>query len=417
MIDQKKLYRTIDSKASKNFATEEELLADILIDIVEGNDINVTGGRLWKISPENKSYRLVYQTGNVQKIADDFLLALHDYPVLQRITTERTILADETNKTLISKGIFKYSASGIGSKVKVGEEKYYKYLIALNSSNINEDLRDTLNIVATVLTAQLKERAVSLTQKNLIADIDEAKQLQKSILPEHEYSFFDYNLFGITLPADNLGGDFFDYLQIGDDEDRLGITVGDAASHGIAAAAEAMYISGAVRMASTFQIKISPFMNRINQLVNKIFSDDKFTSLFYGEISRDKKGLFLYANAGHNPPLFISSATKKFTYLNATGPLLGPAPNSRYETDSINFAPNDVLVIYSDGITEAANQDFEFYEEGRLEKVVLENSHLTPREIVYKILDDVMKFSTPKSKYQDDKTLVVIKRKDKYESG
>jgi len=411
-MDQKKLYRSIDNRTSKSYATEEDLLIEVLEDLVENNDVQVSGGRLWKIYPEKESYRLVYQTGNVQKINDDFLLLIEEYPILERITEERTILADETNKTLISKGIFKYSASGVGSKVKIGNKKYFKYLVALNSNIINDDLRDTLNIVATVLTSQLKERSLTLSQKSFIAEIDEAKQLQKSILPEHEYSFFEYDLFGITVPADDLGGDFFDYLRIGDDEDRLGITVGDAASHGIAAAAEAMYISGAVRMASTFQIKISPFMNRINQLVNKIFSDDKFTSLFYGEISRDKKGLFLYANAGHNPPIFVSKENKKVTYLNPTGPLLGPAPNSRYETDSINFSKGDILVIYSDGITEAADSEFDFYEEERLEKVILDNIYKSPKEIVYKILDDVMKFSTTKSKYQDDKTLVVIKRKD-----
>lgn len=411
-MDQKKLYRSIDNRTSKSYATEEDLLIEVLEDLVENNDVQVSGGRLWKIYPEKESYRLVYQTGNVQKINDDFLLLIEEYPILERITEERTILADETNKTLISKGIFKYSASGVGSKVKIGNKKYFKYLVALNSNIINDDLRDTLNIVATVLTSQLKERSLTLSQKSFIAEIDEAKQLQKSILPEHEYSFFEYDLFGITVPADDLGGDFFDYLRIGDDEDRLGITVGDAASHGIAAAAEAMYISGAVRMASTFQIKISPFMNRINQLVNKIFSDDKFTSLFYGEISRDKKGLFLYANAGHNPPIFVSKENKKVTYLNPTGPLLGPAPNSRYETDSINFSKGDILVIYSDGITEAANSEFDFYEEDKLEKVILDNINKSPKDIVYKILDDVMKFSTTNSKYQDDKTLVVIKRKD-----
>lgn len=410
-MDQKKLFKTIDSRVSNNFTTDKDLLIDVLEDLIKNQDIHVCGGRIWKVNPEKKGYNLVYQTGKVQKINEEFILPIVEYPVFERITRERTILADETNSMLKSKGIFKYSASGVGTKVRIDNKKYYKYLIALNSDEINDELRDTLNIVATVLTSQLKERALTASQKNLIADIDKAKQLQKSILPEHEYNFFDYDLFGITLAAENLGGDFFDYVRIGEDEDRLGIAVGDAASHGIAAAAEAMYISGALRMASTFQIKISPFMNRINQLVNKIFSDDKFTSLFYGEISHDRKGLFLYANAGHNPPMFYSTKTQKLTYLNATGPLLGPAPNSRYETDSINFSTGDVLVIYSDGITEAANEEFDFYEEYRLEEIIKNNHHKSPKEIVYAILDDVMKFSTSKSKYQDDKTLVVIKRK------
>jgi sigma-B regulation protein RsbU (phosphoserine phosphatase) len=190
----------------------------------------------------------------------------------------------------------------------------------------------------------------------------------------------------------------------------LGIVVGDAASKGLGAAAEAMYISGALRMASTFQIKISLMLFRLNQLVNKIFSDDKFTTLFYGELSNDKKGLFLYANAGHNPPMFYDNKNNKITYLQPTGPLLGPAPNSRYETDSINFHKGDILVIYSDGIVESANEKYDFYGEERLQKIILENVNKTPKEITAVILNDVFKFSTNESQYQDDKTLVVIRQ-------
>jgi len=188
--------------------------------------------------------------------------------------------------------------------------------------------------------------------------------------------------------------------------------VGDAASKGLSAAAEAMYISGALRMACTFQIKISPLFNRMNELINKIFSDDRFTSLFYAEISNDKKGLCLYANGGHNPPIFIRAKNKEIVYLDPTGPLLGPAPHSKYDTDSINFNKGDVLVIYTDGIVESANEKFELYEEKRLENVIRKNLHLTPRELCYSILDDVNVFSTSNSQYQDDKTIVVIKRKE-----
>ncbi len=151
-------------------------------------------------------------------------------------------------------------------------------------------------------------------------------------------------------------------------------------------------------------------MYRMNNLVNKIFSDDRFSTLFYGEISDDKKGLFLYANAGHNPPMFFNVKSKKISLLNPTGPLLGPAPNSKYETDHLNFEKGDLLIIYSDGITEAANKDYDFYEEKRLEKVISSNFNKSPKEIALAIIEDVQKFSTNDSKYQDDKTVVVIKR-------
>jgi sigma-B regulation protein RsbU (phosphoserine phosphatase) len=410
-MEQKKLYRTIASIASKEYNSDTELLTDVLKQIIDNEEIKLTGGRIWKLDPKKKAYRLLFQTGKVKKINDDFLLPFKDYPFLDKISNERTILAEETNKTLISKGIQKYSASGVGRKIKVGEKKYYEYLLAVNSDMMGDDLRDTLNIVATVLTSKINERFLSQSRKNLIADIDKAKQIQRSILPEHEYKFHQYEIFGVTVPAQIVGGDFYDYLKIGEAEDRIGIVVGDAASKGLGAAAEAMYISGAIRMASNFQIKISPMMSQMNQLVNKIFSDDKFASLFYGEISDDKKGLFLFANAGHNPPMFYRKKLNDIVYLNATGPLLGPAPNAKFETDHINFRSGDVLLIYTDGVVEAANDKFEFYGEERLAKIFMQSLDKTPKEIALLILEDIIKFSTSESQYQDDKTIVVIKRK------
>ncbi|MBU0558872.1 MAG: serine/threonine-protein phosphatase [Bacteroidetes bacterium] len=408
---QKKLYRTLETVASKSFASEKELLVEILQQIVANEQVNVTGGRLWKLDLNVKGYKLIFQTGNVPKIKWDFVLKLKDYPIFNEITRQRTILANETNEELRKKGIFKYSASGVATKIKYNDQSYYEYLIAFNSDSVGDELRYTLNIVATLLTSKISERRISASRKYLIADLDKAKELQKSILPEHEYTFQNYEIFGVTLPAEILGGDYFDYLQIGNDEERLGITVGDAASKGISAAAEAMYISGAIRMASTFQMKISPMMFRLNNLINKIFSDDRFTTLFYGEISNDKKGLFLYANAGHNPPIFYSSAAKSISFLEPTGPLLGPAPNSKYETDSINFSAGDLLVIFTDGIVEAANEKFEFYGEQKLMELIKKNSQLSPKEICYLVIESVNKFATVNSKYQDDKTVVVIKRK------
>ncbi len=415
-MEQRRLLKTIENVLSKKFESEEEILEQALYEIVTRENIQISGGRIWKLNPAKKQYELLFQAGKVQRIKKGFVLPVKDYPIFKLIPEKRTVLANETNEVLKKKGIFRYSASGVGEKVKIKNYLYYEYLLAVNSEHIDDKLRYTLNIIATVLTSRIKEFRSEKSTDHLIKDIDKAKQLQRSILPAHEYSFHNYELFGLTIPAETLGGDFFDYVKIGNDEERLGIVVGDAASKGISAAAEAMYISGAVRMASKFQIKISPFMYRLNNLVNQIFSDDRFCTLFYGEISNDKKGLFLYANAGHNPPFFFSKKRKKAIPLLPTGPILGPAPNSKYETDSINFAPGDLLVIYSDGIVEAANEKFKLYEDKRLIKAVLSNIDKSPKELAYLIIEDVVKFSTAESKYQDDKTLVIIKRKEENDS-
>lgn len=408
-MEQRKLYKTVETIASQNFATDKDMLIEVVTQIIEDENININGGRIWKLNPEAGSYNLLFQTGKVKMIDPDFVIVIKEYPIFDLIAKQRTIVGVETNEILKQKGILKFSSSGVGDKIKVNGKIYYDYLLALNSENIDEEFRLTLNIIATALTSQIKQRKYSERAKFLKADLDKGREIQKSILPEHEYRFHNYELFGVTDPAEIVGGDFFDYLEIGDEGDRLGVTVGDAASKGVGAAAEAMYIAGALRMATTFEIKISPLIKRTNQLVNKIFSDDKFASLFYGELSADKGGLFLYSNAGHNPPYFIKSSSDEAQTLNPTGPVLGPAPNAKYTIENINFEINDVLLIYSDGVIESTNSEFNDYGEKRLLNQLKINKHLSPKEIAYNILDDVIKFSK-NGKYSDDKTLVVIKR-------
>jgi len=95
--------------------------------------------------------------------------------------------------------------------------------------------------------------------------------------------------------------------------------------------------------------------------------------------------------------------------LQPTGPVLGPSPEASYFIESINIRLNDILVIYSDGVVESSNNKEVFYEEHRLVNLIKKVKDKTPKEIVYAILDDVIKFSKG-GVYQDDKTLVVIKR-------
>jgi sigma-B regulation protein RsbU (phosphoserine phosphatase) len=408
-MEPRKLYKTVEIIAAKSFSTNTEMMISVINELINNYSINITGGRIWELDNEKGAYHLIFQTGSVDIIEPGFSIKIADYPIFDQIAKERTVVDSETDMILRSKGIFKYSASGVGDKIRYNGKLYYEYILALNSNEINEEFQITLNIIATALTSRIKQSKYHLKARELRADLDKARELQKSILPEHEQIFHNYELYGITDPAEIVGGDFFDYLDVGGESQRMGITVGDAASKGVSAAAEAMYISGALRMACNFEIKIYPLMKRMNQLVNKIFADDKFASLFYGELSNDKSGLFLYANAGHNPPLFIKKDSDKIIKLDSTGPVLGPSPTANYTVENINFAPGDVLLIFSDGVTESANTEFEQYSDERLEAMLIKLKQKSPKEIAITILEDVIKFSR-NGQYSDDKTLVVIKR-------
>lgn len=406
------LYKTVETIASRYFPTEVKLLSTVIDELVSDRKIKFNGGRLWVLDHDKKAYKLIYQKGKVRQIEKNFFIGIHDYPNFKRFASERTIIDSETNSDLIARGIDKFFASGAGNKIKLDSFYFYEYLLAFNSNTLDNDFKYSLDIIATVITSKLKQWRSASVEKYLKADIDKARQIQKSILPEHEFKFYDYDLYGITFPAEIVGGDFFDYIPGGADKDRLAVVLGDAASKGVGAAAEAMYISGALRMASTFEIKIAPFMKRINELVNKIFTDDKFASMFYGELSADKSGLFLFANAGHNPPMFLDSNSGAIQRLNPTGTVLGPSPTAHYTVENINFKPGDILLIFSDGITESTDAEYREFGEKRLEQILRKLKKESAKKIAIEILDSVVKFSSY-GKYNDDKSVVVIKKSAK----
>ena len=120
--------------------------------------------------------------------------------------------------------------------------------LAFNTDGDNPELFDTLNVVGSAVTAVLRERSALARTKQLEQDIDKARDIQRSILPEHEQKYGSFQMFGVSIPERVVGGDFFDYLPAGEEGERLGVAVGDAASKGLSAAVEALYVSGALKM-------------------------------------------------------------------------------------------------------------------------------------------------------------------------
>lgn len=156
----------------------------------------------------------------------------------------------------------------------------------------------------------MRSKNIESKAKLNIAELEKAREIQKNILPEHEYTFGNYEVFGVSIPEMIVGGDFFDYIPSSDNE-TLGIAIGDAASKGISAAAQALYVSGALKMGVEFDIRVSTLFNKINKLIYEIFPFERFVTLFYCTLFKDEDGLCLYMNAGHNLPIFYCSQTKK----------------------------------------------------------------------------------------------------------
>ncbi len=414
-MEQKKLYRTIENiaKEAPKLESDEELLTYVLEQIINNEETAIIGGRIWELSDDKDAYTLIIQRGEVDHIDQGYRLKVTQYPMFRKVGQFRSLIAEETDEYLIEKGIYQYSATGAGKRYKIKEpgcEIYflYQYLIALNAKTLGEDLLNTLNIISMTISNILRTRNIESAAKENIEELEKASEIQKSILPDHELKFGSYEIFGLSLPDKIVGGDFYDYLESVDKE-RVGIAIGDAASKGFSAAAQSLYVSGALKMGVEYQSKMTTMIYKINNLVYETFPYERFVTLFYCELITGKRGLCQFVNAGQNPPMFLHSDTNQIELLPATGPVLGPAPFQKYTSDSINFSEGDVLVLYTDGIVEATNENFEFFGEEKLKESIIRYKERSPKEIAELIIEDVVKFSAHGT-YSDDRTLVVIKR-------
>jgi sigma-B regulation protein RsbU (phosphoserine phosphatase) len=417
-MEQRKLYKTLDNilKQAPKYDKNEDLLKYVIQQIINSVDLHIQGGRLWKINQQKDGYRIIEQIGEVKPIAKNFSFKVKNYAQTQRFDKRRAFIDVETDSYLKSKGIHLYSAAGVGERIKTKikinktpEVVYlYPYLIAFNGKHVDEEFLNDLNIISVTISSVLKSRRIEDSAKENIVELEKASEIQKSILPEHEILFGDYDIFGISMPELIVGGDFFDYLNTGDDF-KLSVAIADAASKGVSAAAQALYVSGALKMGVNYDVSMAGLIKKINDLVYDTFPNERFVTLFYCELYKDKRGLCVYVNAGHNAPFHYISKTGEVEALGSTGPVLGPSANQNYKTDSIYMDKDDILVLYTDGLVEAANSEFKFFGEEKLIEIIKKYKSMSAKEICQKILQDVITFNV-NGKYSDDKTIVVIKK-------
>ncbi len=408
-MNQRKLYRTIENITPEKYNSEEELFTKIITEIINNEQIDITGARIWQLDPRNYSYKLIHQMGNIERIEDDFMLKVSEHPLFHDISNHRSVMGVETHDRLRAIGIKHYAATGVGEKFNLNGFMLYPYILAFNSEKLDEELLDTLNIISAAVTSFLKSRRMQRESEAIQLELKRAREIQTSILPQHEYEFGNYQIYGTTIPEAHVCGDFFDYVEIGREARQLGVLVGDAAGKGISAAVQALYISGALRLGASHQIKTSAIISTLNKMITRTFPDERFATLFYAELFDNQSGSCLYVNAGHNNPIFFNAASNKVRYLESTGGVLGLTPEQNYVAENINIKKDDLLICYSDGIVEATTMAGDFYGEDRLEKLIRDNKDRSPKDIVQTIIDDVISFSA-NGKYNDDKTLVVVKR-------
>ncbi|SYZ73871.1 putative Phosphoserine phosphatase [Candidatus Zixiibacteriota bacterium] len=259
------------------------------------------------------------------------------------------------------------------------------------------------NQLVTVLT-NARLYADSLEKQRLDEELTMARQIQLDLLPKMAPRAETFVISARSLPSRTIGGDFYDFIPRSDG--IISMVIADASGKGMPAALLVTQIQAMLRSETANNTEISRILQNINGYVVESTSSEKFVTLFYGEFDQ-KNQRFRYANAGHNYPILVRS-DGTHECLSHGGILIGAFGGAIYQEATVDLHPDDLLFMYTDGLSEAQNQTEEEYGEGRIIDFIIKNRHLPPETLIDGILRDMHNFDQTEPP-RDDTTLVVLK--------
>ncbi len=249
-----------------------------------------------------------------------------------------------------------------------------------------------------VLMLELKDKLLAHDELRI------GRTVQRELLPEDNPTLAGWSVWLYTRPANDVGGDLVDYIKL--DENRLALALGDVVGKGLGAALLMSKLQSTLRAIAPEYKSLSELGERINLIFCRDSLPNKFATLVYFEVTQNSGAVHLL-NAGHLPPLLLHG--NKVEELPRGAPALGLMKLSKYDQNEFELGPGDLLVAYSDGVTEARNERNEFFGDQRLRAIVEKSAGVSPEKVGEKILQEVDRFvgEAPPS---DDLSLVIVKR-------
>ncbi|CAN5713552.1 hypothetical protein BH24ACI5_BH24ACI5_06920 [soil metagenome] len=232
-------------------------------------------------------------------------------------------------------------------------------------------------------------------------ELEEARLIQRGLLPTSTPAVAGIDLSVTWLPADGVGGDCFDTMGFGD---VLGVSIADIAGKGLPAALLMSNLQAAVRAFAQEAVSPASINNSVNRLLCRNMASGRFATFCYARIEPEARRI-VYSNAGHNPPLLIRPGGS-VEQLSEGGMVLGVFPENQYEQAEVSLNPGDRLLFYTDGITEARNPEGEEYGEDRLAAVAVAARNTAAGPMKDAILADVNGFTH--GRFEDDATLIAV---------
>jgi len=287
----------------------------------------------------------------------------------------------------------------------------------IDQDEIDIDASDELGEIAQAfneMTHKFRKAQVNLMeQQKLQKELQVAQEIQQMLLPSDFPKVDGYEIAAFYEAAKEVGGDLFDFVEV--DEDTIGICVADVSGKGVPGSLIMTMIRTALRLESRGNKNPSEVLSKVNSFVAEDMRRGMFVTMFY-IILDSRNRIIHYASAGHNPMILYRGSTKQTYYLNPSGFPVGiqlPDPGlfaAKIQTESIRLREDDILVLYTDGITEAMNLKRELFREERFLDAIRNNAHLDISDFIKSINDDLKNF-TGGAQQNDDITFVSIKEK------
>jgi sigma-B regulation protein RsbU (phosphoserine phosphatase) len=390
----KSLFRKVEKalQAIERSSDPTSTIADTACAVIDNfqGELGVRGGRLYE--RRDGGYELTRVFGGA--VAATGIFVPDAYPPVQQVIDGGVVVLDLTAPGVDPEferrlGVERFAA------IAVGDDRYI-LSFSVDPGAANDDLIFSLGILRHAVDQKLRE-------ERFVSVMNEARQIQMSILPKRAPRAGVFDIGGFTVPAEIVGGDFFDFIPVS--EQIQGIAIADASGHGLPAALQVRDVYTGLRMGVARDFKIVRTVERLNRIINQSRMTTKFVSLFYGEI--EEEGNFIYVNAGHPPPLHFHA--NGVTTLKQTGMVLGPSATASYSRGFLSLEPGDALLLYTDGMIEARDPAGEEFGIERLKAAFLELQDKKADEIVRALVAKVGEYGGGDAA-EDDRTVVVVKR-------
>ncbi|HEY3174805.1 MAG TPA: PP2C family protein-serine/threonine phosphatase [Candidatus Polarisedimenticolia bacterium] len=248
-----------------------------------------------------------------------------------------------------------------------------------------------------VLMLELKDKLLARDE------IEIARQVQLALLPRRHPRPDGWSVWSYTRPANDVGGDLVDYLEM---EGRLGIAIGDVAGKGLGAALLMAKLQATLRAVAPEIPSLEALGDRLNTILLRDGLENRYATLFYLEIAPES-GRLRYLNAGHNPPFALRASG--IETMDAASPPVGMLGSARFVEQSLELAPGEMLVAYSDGVTEARDARDQELGAERLRGIAAGLQGLSAGEAGARLLAEIERF-IGEARLQDDLSLLVVAR-------